>query len=440
MKHFFFGGVTPVSHKENTRKKPIVQPEHLPPQVVIPLRMSAGDSARPLVRPGAEVCVGQPIAWGEGMSAPVHASVSGQVLAIEERPHPWGDPCPAIVIQNNRKNTPWPHLPQPLEPNQVTLDVLLERIGFSGIVDMDSEGCPTREKLRQAAGKTDTLIVNAAESEPYLSADYRLMLEHSDKVLQCAQTVALALGAQRAVIVTSGDKLRLVEIVERRLRRHSSKVELCVASARYPLDKEKQLIQSVTGREVPPGGTPLDLGCVILNVATIFAIHQALFLGKPLTHRAVTVTGGAVIRPRNLWVPIGTPLKHLLPDCLGLREEPSLVITGSPMMGIPQTDWDAPVVKDTNALVCLTAQERRQNTGETVCIRCGRCVSACPMHLVPSMIVTALRQDELHKLPRLHPQDCISCGCCSYLCPARIPLVELVQQAGDLLGEREVLA
>lgn len=433
MKHFFFGGVTPVAHKESTRKKPIIEPQHVPPQLIIPLRMSEGEAARPVVKPGDKVQVGQPIAIGAGRSAWVHASVSGTVVAIEERPHPWGEPCPAVVIQNDRQNTPWSGLPAPLDPTQVSLNVLLTRIQQCGVVNMDTDACPTEELLRQAAGKIDILIVNAAESEPYLSADYRLMLERSDKILQCAQTLAIALGAQRAVVVTSGDKLMMVEIIERRLRHHTTKVELCVASARYPLDKEKQLIQAVTGREVPPGGTPLDMRCAILNVSTIYAIHKALFEGLPLTHRTVTVTGGAIVRPRNLWVPIGTPLKYLLPDCLGLKEEPSLVITGSPMMGTPQNDWDTPVIKDTNALVCLSSLERREDLKETVCIRCGRCVSACPMHLVPSMIANAVRQDEHYRLPRLHPQDCISCGCCSYLCPSRIPLVELVQQAGDIL-------
>lgn len=435
MRHFFFGGVTPAPHKESTRRKPIVRLEHQPEQVVIPLLMSSGAPALPAVKPGDQVAVGQPIAVGQGLSAAAHASVSGKVLAIEERPHPWGGACDAIIIQNDGENTPWPNRPEPLDPNQVTLDLLLARVREAGIVGMGGGAYPTEAKLCQAAGKVDTLIVNAAECEPYITADHRLLLERSDKILQGAHTLARVLGAHRAVVVTEGDKLNAAEAVERRLRKRSGKVELCTVGTRYPLGAEKQIVQTVTGREVPPGGRPLDVKCVVLNVATLFAIQDALLQGKALTHRAVTVTGGAVVRPRNLWVPIGTPLKGLLQDVGGLREEPDLVLTGGPMMGTPQHDLNAPVVKNTNGLICLTGQERRQNTQETVCIQCGKCVSACPMHLVPAFIGRALRQNELHKLPKLHPEDCLECGCCSYICPARIPLLELVRQARETLAK-----
>ena len=173
--------------------------------------------------------------------------------------------------------------------------------------------------------------------------------------------------------------------------------------------------------------------CVVLNVATVFAIQESLFRGKALTHRTVTVTGGAVARPRNLWVPIGTPLRCLLEEAGGLREKADLILTGGPMMGTPQPDLEVPVIKSTNGLLCLTGQERRPADQESVCIRCGKCVSACPMHLAPVFISQAVRQNELRKLPKLHPEDCMECGCCSYICPARIPLVELVRQAGQLL-------
>ncbi|MEA4934619.1 MAG: RnfABCDGE type electron transport complex subunit C, partial [Lawsonibacter sp.] len=248
-------------------------------------------------------------------------------------------------------------------------------------------------------------------------------------------TLARVLGAQRAVLVTEGDKLNAVEAVERRLRRRSGKVELRTVGTRYPLGAEKQIVQTVTKREVPFGKNPLDVKCVVFNVATVFAIQDALFKGHALTHRAVTVAGGAVARPRNLWVPIGTSLHCLLESAGGLRETPDLILTGGPMMGIPQRNLDAPVVKNTNALICLTDFERRGSAQESVCIRCGKCVSCCPMHLAPAFISQALRQNELHKLPKLHPQDCISCGCCSYICPARIPLLELVRQAKELLEQ-----
>ena len=433
MRHFFFGGVNPAPHKESTRRKPIARMERQPSQVVIPLVMSTGAAATPAVKPGDRVAIGQPIALGQGLSASAHASVSGRVAAIEERPHPWGGVCEAILLENDGRNTPWSGRPEPLDPTQVTRELLLARVREAGITGMGGGAYSTAEKLRQAAGQVDTLIVNAAECEPYITADHRLLLERSDKILQGAQTLARALGAQRAVLVTEGDKLNAAEAVERRLRKRSGKVELCTIGTRYPLGAEKQVVQTVTSREVPPGGTPLDVKCVVLNVATVFAIQESLFRGKALTHRTVTVTGGAVARPRNLWVPIGTPLRCLLEEAGGLREKADLILTGGPMMGTPQPDLEVPVIKSTNGLLCLTGQERRPADQESVCIRCGKCVAACPMHLAPVFISQAVRQNELRKLPKLHPEDCMECGCCSYICPARIPLVELVRQAGQLL-------
>ena len=435
MRRSFFGGVNPAPYKESTRRKPIARLEYQPKRVFLPLAMSSEGESLPAVKPGDRVEVGQPVAAGTESAVAIHASVSGRVATIEDCPHPWGGSSPAIVIENDGQDTPWQGRPEPLDSTRVTLELLLARVLEAGIAGMGGGAYPTALKLRLAAGKADTLIINAAECEPYITADHRLLLERSDKILLGAQTIARAIGAQRAVLVTEGDKLNAAEAVERRLRARSGKVELCTVRTRYPLGAEKQIVQTVTGREVPPGGVPLDVKCVVLNVATVFAIQDALFRGRALTHRAVTVTGGAVARPRNLWVPIGTPLSCLLESAGGLRETPSLVITGGPMMGTPQPDLEAPVIKSTNGLVCLTGLERRGERGETVCIRCGKCVASCPMHLAPSFIGRALRQNELHRLPRLHPQDCIECGCCSYICPARIPLLELVRQARELLEE-----
>ena len=423
MRRSYLGGVHPVSYKESTRRKPIVPLETEPDQVIIPLTMCSGGGAVPVVRPGDLVTVGQVIAEPEDNGVYVHASVSGRVTAIEDCPHAKLGTVSAIVIENDGQDTPWSGRPEPLIPEQLTLELLLGRVREAGITGMGGSGFPTAEKLRQAAGRVDTLIVNAAECEPYVTADYRLLLERSDKILLTAHTLARALGAQRAVLVTEGDKLKAVEAVERRLRRSSGKVELRTVGTRYPLGAERQIVQTVTGREVPPGKLPVDVKCVVLNVATVFAIQEALFQGRALTHRAVTVSGGAVARPRNLWVPLGTPLKDLLDSVGGLREQADQVLLGGPMMGLPLDDLAAPVTKGTNALTCLTRSERRGAGERTVCVRCGKCVSACPMHLAPAFIHRALEQDQPRKLPVLHPQDCISCGCWSFVCPARIPLM-----------------
>ena len=434
MAHTFFGGVFPATRKSNTRRKPLSKLTRPPLEVVIPLLMSADGPSVPVVRPGEMVSVRQVIAQpGTDGGAMAHASVSGRVAAIENRPHPWGGSSLAIVIRSDGQNNPWSGSPTPKEPKDVDLELLVSRTRAAGIVGMGGGAFPTWEKISQAAGRVDTLIVNAAECEPYVTADYRLLLERSEKILRGASTLGRCLGAQRVVIVTEGDKLNAAESVERRLRRHRSSAQLCTVRTRYPLGAEKQIIQTATGREVPPGGSPLDVKCVVFNVATVYAIQDALFFGHPLTHRAVTVTGGAVTRPRNLWVPIGTPLGHLLEEAGGLREEADLMLTGGPMMGIPLQSLDAPVTKDTNSLVCLTRGEHKPQGNGAVCIRCGKCVAACPMHLAPTFIRRALDEGDMARLGRYHVEDCISCGCCSFICPAQIPLVETVARARTAL-------
>ena len=435
MAHTFFGGVFPATRKESTRRKPLAQLSQPPREVAIPLLMCSDGPSVPVVRPGDPVSVGQVIARRGDCGVAIHASVSGRVTAIQDRPHPWGGSSSAILIENDGQNTPCPQRPQPVEAQNVELPLLLDRVQAAGIVGMRGEAAPTWEKLARAAGRVDTLIVNVAECEPYVTADYRLLLERSEKILLGASVVARCLGAQRAVIVTEGDKLRAVESLERRLLRRGHSVQLCTVRTRYPLGAEKQIIQTVTGREVPPGGSALDASCVVLNVATLYAVQDTLFRGRPLTHRAVTVTGGAVTRPRNLWVPIGTPLRILLESAGGLREEADLMLTGGPMMGVALEELDAPVIKDTNSLICLTADERKPGGSGTTCIRCGKCVSCCPMHLAPVFVRQALEAGDRERLAKYRVEDCISCGCCSFICPAQLPLVETMIRARAALEE-----
>lgn len=433
MKHTFFGGVYPPVHKENSRRKPISPMDRHPDRVVIPLEMSREGQAIPLVHPGDEVRLGQVIAAiPEGSY--LHASVSGKVLAVEPRPHPWGGLRPAVVIKNDLMDTPDENVMPPLAPNMVSLEVLVDRVRKAGVVGMGGGAYPTWRKLQQAAGKVDTLIVNAAESEPYVTADYRLMMERSDRILQGAQTIGRCLGVRRTVVVTAGDKIKAVEIIERRLRRRKG-LELVTVRMRYPLGAERQIIQTVTGREVAAGQNVLDSRCVVLNVATVFAVQEALS-GTPLTHRVVTVTGGAVSRPRNLLVPIGTPLQDVLREA-GECKNADLFLTGGPMMGAEQTDLSVPVIKDTNALLCMTARERRQEHEAGICIRCGKCAASCPMHLAPTLVTRALRKKEYHKLSSFHVEDCMGCGSCSYVCPAHIPLKLRMQTALEIVkGEQ----
>ena len=435
MAQAFFGGVHPNDMKAATNEKAI-EKLAAPAEVVIPMSMHIGAPCKPIVAVGDKVTIGQKIGEPGGfVSAPIHASVSGTVKAVEPRPFSMGGTMMSVVIENDFQNTVCPDIHPVADPDSLTPEQLVEIVKNAGIVGQGGATFPTHVKISSGLGKVDYVIINAAECEPYVTADYRLLLERSDKILLTAHTLARALGAQRAVLVTEGDKLKAVEAVERRLRRSSGKVELRTVGTRYPLGAERQIVQTVTGREVPPGKLPVDVKCVVLNVATVFAIQEALFQGRALTHRAVTVSGGAVARPRNLWVPLGTPLKDLLDSVGGLREQADQVLLGGPMMGLPLDDLAAPVTKGTNALTCLTRSERRGSGEQTVCVRCGKCVSACPMHLAPAFIHRALEQDQPRKLPVLHPQDCISCGCCSFVCPARIPLLEQVERAKALVSE-----
>ena len=433
MPHSFFGGVFPATRKESTRRKPLSPLSVAPEQLVIPLLMCSDGPSAPLVRPGQRVLRGQPVAqWSQTGGAAAHAGVSGRVIAVEDRPHPWGGVSPAIVIENDGQDSLWAGCPEPLTLREANLTLLMERVQGAGIVGMGGAAYPAWKKLDESAGRVDTLIINAAECEPYVTADHRLLLERAKYILQGGELLARCLGASHVVLVTEGDKLNAVESLERRLRRNKL-VRLCTVRTRYPLGAEKQIVQTVTGREVPPGGCPQDVKCVVFNLATVYAIQDAFFRGRALTHRAVTVTGGAITRPRNLWVPVGTPWRTLLQACGGLREEAELMVTGGPMMGTPLSSLDAPVIKSTNSLVCLTAPERKPEGTGSVCIRCGKCVDSCPMHLAPTFIRQALNRADLTALAKLHPEDCNACGCCSFICPAQIPLVEAVVKAKDLL-------
>lgn len=429
----FFGGIHPPARKEYTRRKPLMLLDKPPSQVTLPLSISSGRGAVPIVKVGERVNLGQPIARDGGEeSAAVHASVSGVVKAIRSCPYPWGGRAEAIVIANDGKNTLWHRSMEALSLRDVSQEEIIERVRKAGVTDMGRDDSPAHWKILRARGRADTLIVNAAESDPYVTADYRLLLEHGSQILLGAQALSRALGVRRAVIAVEGDKLNAAEALEASIRRRRSHVEIRTLPSRYPLGGEKQIVQAITSREVPPGGAALNARCVVFNVAAAYAVGDAFLTGRPLTHRAVTVAGGAVVRPRNLWVPIGTPLRDLVACAGGFREKPDLMLLGGPMSGVALADIGAPVVKNTNSLLCLAHWERPAPQTATTCIRCGRCVSVCPMHLSPVFVHRALRAKEFDRLPGLHPEDCTQCGCCSYICPSYISLVENMRSARDI--------
>ena len=434
MLHFIFGGVHLEGRKQGSQRKPLALLDMEPEEVIIPVSMHAGEPCAPVVTVGERVTVGQPVACGQETT--VHASVSGQVVAVESRANPCGSPVLSVVIRNDAKQTLWGGAPGKADYTQLSEQEILERIAAAGVVGMGGGGYPTVEKLLRARGRVNTLIINAAESEPYITADHRLLLEQAEGVLTGLQILMKAAGVRNGIVAVEGNKLNAVEVLERTSKRRDLPCRVCAVPSRYPLGAEKQVVRAVTGREVPPGGTAVDVRCVVFNAATAFAVYQAVAEGRALTHRVVTVTGGAVVRPRNLWVPIGTPIRELICAAGGLREEPDLVLVGGPMAGMAQTNLDVPVTKLTNGVVCMLDWEHAGKKAESVCIRCGRCVSVCPMHLMPLLVDKELKLGgDVRELARLNTRDCMGCGCCSYVCPSAIPLVERMAQARQIVEE-----
>ena len=429
MNHKFYGGVHPAEHKEATERKPVVPLEEAPAQVVIPMSMHVGAPCKPIVAVGDEVTVGQKIGEIAGLGAPIHASVSGKVVAVEPRPHPGGDVMMSVVIENDYKDTPHPSIVHRDNVDALTSQEIIDIVKEAGITGMGGAGFPTHVKLSGAVGKADTIILNGAECEPYITADHRLMLERGEAVIGGARFIMKALGLKEATIGIEGNKLDAVEHLKSLLPNGDTSIHVETLKTRYPQGAEKQLIQRVTGREVPPGGLPADVGCTVFNVATAAAIYDAVTEGKPLTHRNVTITGGAIERPMNVNAPIGTPVEHLIKMAGGFKTQPQRLLMGGPMMGNPQYDLTAPMFKGTNCILALTDAEAAIQDTEQTCLRCGRCVNACPMHLMPLYMHMYAEKRAWHELEGYNIMDCMECGSCNYLCPARIHLVQSFRMA-----------
>ena len=434
----FFGGIHPKENKHYAEHRPIQQfPQ--PDVLVVPMSQHIGAPCLPLVKKGDTVTMGQKIGDNQGLCVPVHAPVSGKVKAVENRPHTGGTMVMSVVIENDHQNTLCPDITPrtPEEVAKLTPQQLMDIIREAGIVGLGGATFPTHVKLSSAIDKVDTVIVNVSECEPYIVADDRLCQEYPQQVLSGLKLIMKILTLPHATIAMENNKPAAAAALKEAIGEDSS-ITLRLLPAKYPQGAEKQLIKAVTGREIPSGGLPAAVGCAVFNAATCKAIHDAVYEGMPLIRRIVTVSGDIVLEPRNLMVPIGVSFNDLI-EAAGLGGNPYKVLSGGPVMGAAQYDLAVPVIKGTNAVTVL-GFENRYAVEDSQCIRCGKCIDACPMQLMPVLMYKAMFTADVEEMKAVNLMDCIECGCCAYTCPASVPLVLAFKAGKHMIKEAAMAA
>jgi len=432
MSYRFYGGVHPSGFKTLTNDRP-VKKTFIPKKVVLPLSQHTGVPAEPVVGLGEMVKVGQLIAKQSGfISASLHASIGGKVSAIAYSPTPTHPRALSIKIEASDNENQEFQGQFRTDISAFSKDELIAAIRDAGIVGLGGAAFPTYVKLSPPKGKTiDTVIVNGAECEPYLTCDHRIMVEKSKEVLKGLEIITKILGAKEAYIAIEDNKLSAAYAMEQALKAFSfqlsaSSVKIIILKTKYPQGAEKQIIKAVVNRTVPAGGLPMDVGCVVQSVGTVFAIYEAIYLGKPLIERVVTLTGSAIKEPMNISVKIGTLISDLVSAAGGLKCEAAKVIAGGPMMGISQYMFDVPLLKGTSGVLFISDEDCREEP-ESVCIRCGACISACPMELVPTQLMYMVKNENFAEARDKGVANCYECGACAYDCPAKIPLVDYMK-------------
>lgn len=428
------GGVK-VDHNKNTAETEVVRiPE--PQKVVLPMQQHIGAPCIPTVKVGDTVAVGQVIGDSDKfVSAPIHASISGKVTAIGNVKLPNLSVVQGVTIESDGEH----RLYDGIEPPKAdTKEEFLKAVRASGLVGLGGAGFPTHVKLNVPSDKNvDTLVINAAECEPYITVDYRECIDNSWDILSGIHIIKDMLGIKNVIIAVENNKPKAFDVLKRIADSDNysgDHIKLMSLESRYPQGAEKMMVQSATGRKVPPGKLPADVGCIVMNVASVAFIARYIKTGKPLVSRSLTVDGSAIAEPKNVRVPIGTNISDIIEFCGGFKEEPHKIITGGPMMGLSIVGTDLPVIKNNNAILAFTEKDAAlQKEGD--CIRCGRCAAACPMSLVPTLIERYTKAGDVDALKRIGVNVCMECGSCAYSCPAKKPLVQTMRAAKAFLRE-----
>ncbi len=435
----FRHGVHPPDSKELTARVPIRRMP-FPDEIVLPLRQHAGRPATPIVGKGDRVERGDKVAESDGwVSVPIHASAAGTVTGIDWAPHPDGTMAEAVRIRVQKYS---PQIPRPRlvpEWHGLSRADVVRAVQQAGVVGLGGAAFPAHVKLSPPKdAQLELLLVNGAECEPYLTTDHRTMVEFPERVYFGARIMMHALDVKRAVIGVEKNKPDAIAALER-TKPADLDVRVLPLTVKYPQGAEKMLIHAVTGREVPSGKLPMHVGVIVQNVASLAAIAEVFETGLPLIERIVTITGPGVRKPGNLIVPVGTKLRDAVAFCGGLTDDATEVLFGGPMMGLPQSDLDTPLIKGTTGVVILTKAQSKPIRSYP-CIQCGRCLDACPVFLNPSLLGQLAQAARYEDMESAHLMDCMLCGSCSYVCPSNIPLSQMFSLSKLMLKKRKTKA
>lgn len=428
-------GIHPHTHKTLTEKKAI-ESSKLPHKVILPIRQHIGAPSVPIVKKGDNVRKGQVIADAADspVSINVHASISGTVVDVSEQPHPSFGKCLAIIIESDGLDQWKEGIPTERNWENLNNTEIIEIIKNAGIVGLGGAAFPTYVKLTPPKDcSIDTLIINAAECEPYLTADHRIMLENTERIVTGILIIKKMLSVDDVIIGVEDNKMDAVRVLTDALAEHQVKV--VAVPTRYPHGSEKMLIKTLLGREIPSGKLPMSVGVVVQNVGTALAICDAVRNGIPLIERVVTLSGDAIKEPKNLLLRIGTTFSDAIEQCGGFNFPPAKLLMGGPLMGITQYTTQVPTIKGVNGILAFSKKEIHDGP-ESPCIRCGRCIEACPMGLNPSMLsILAERSLVEEALNDYHLLDCMECGCCAFTCPAKRKIVHYIRYAKKMSAQ-----